>query len=49
VPELKWHWHAGVMYRNESYLPPAARRLITMLREMFAKPLPESGKRGANR
>jgi DNA-binding transcriptional LysR family regulator len=42
VPELKWHWHAGVMYRNESYLPPEARRLITMLREMFANPLPES-------
>jgi DNA-binding transcriptional LysR family regulator len=32
VEELKWPRAVGVIYRNESYLSPAARRLIRLLR-----------------
>lgn len=33
VEELRWRRQVGVICRNESYLSPAARRLIAMLRE----------------
>ena len=32
VDELKWRRPFGVIYRNEAYLSPAARRLIEVLR-----------------
>jgi DNA-binding transcriptional LysR family regulator len=32
VKELKWHRSVGVIYRKESYLSPAARRLIHLLK-----------------
>jgi len=32
VKELEWHRAVGVIYRNESYLSPAARRLIGLLK-----------------
>ena len=32
VEELKWLREVGVIYRNESYLSPAARRMIRLLR-----------------
>jgi DNA-binding transcriptional LysR family regulator len=32
VEELKWRRPVGVIYRNEAYLPPAARRLIDLLK-----------------
>lgn len=32
VEELKWRRPVGVIYRNEAYLPPAARRLIELLK-----------------
>ena len=32
VEELQWRRAVGVIYRNESYLSPAARRLIRLLR-----------------
>ncbi len=32
VEELKWRRAVGVIYRNESYLSPTARRLIRLLR-----------------
>lgn len=38
VKELEWHRAVGVIYRNESYLPPAARRLIRLLKAVV--PLP---------
>jgi DNA-binding transcriptional LysR family regulator len=32
VEELRWRRPVGVIYRNEAYLPPAARRLIDLLK-----------------
>lgn len=32
VVELRWHRQVGVIYRSEGYLPPAARRLIALLK-----------------
>jgi DNA-binding transcriptional LysR family regulator len=32
VKELEWHRGMGVIYRNDSYLSPAARRLIEVLK-----------------
>jgi DNA-binding transcriptional LysR family regulator len=34
VEELKWRRAVGVIYRNESYLSPAARRVIRLLGAM---------------
>ena len=38
VEELEWHRAVGVIYRNESYLSPAARRLIRLLRAVVPHP-----------
>ena len=32
VPELEWNRAVGVIYRNEAYLSPAARRLIRLIK-----------------
>ena len=40
VDELKWHRRVGVIHRKESYLPPAAGRLIAMLREIPHQSMP---------
>lgn len=32
VDELRWRRPIGIIYRNEAYLPPAARRLIDLLK-----------------
>jgi DNA-binding transcriptional LysR family regulator len=37
VEELKWRRPFGVIYRNEAYLSPAARRLIEVLRAKAAR------------
>jgi len=37
VDELKWRRPFGVIYRNEAYLSPAARRLIELLRARAAR------------
>lgn len=37
VEHLEWHRAVGVIYRNESYLSPAARRLIRLLRAVNKK------------
>ena len=37
VRELEWHRAVGVIYRNESYLSPAARRLIGLLRAVVPR------------
>jgi DNA-binding transcriptional LysR family regulator len=34
VEELRWRRAIGVIYRNESYLPPAARQLIRLLQTL---------------
>ena len=34
VEDLRWRRAIGVIYRNESYLPPAARQLIRLLRTL---------------
>jgi DNA-binding transcriptional LysR family regulator len=34
IQELTWRRAVGVIYRNESYLPPAARELIKLLRTL---------------
>ena len=38
VEELEWHRAVGVIYRSESYLSPAARRLIRLLRAVVPHP-----------
>ena len=38
VEELQWRRAVGVIYRNESYLSPAARRLIRLLRAVVPQP-----------
>ena len=38
VDELKWRRPFGVIYRNEAYLSPAARRLIDLLRAAAPQP-----------
>ena len=38
VEELRWPRAVGVIYRNESYLPPAARQLIRLLRTLRSRP-----------
>lgn len=34
VEQMKWSRPVGVIYRNEAYLPPSARRLIGLLRTL---------------
>jgi len=48
VDDLRWRRQLGVIYRNASYLPPAARRLIALLRQMPARPSRGNGKPLAN-
>jgi DNA-binding transcriptional LysR family regulator len=38
VDELRWRRAMGVIYRSESYLPPAARRLVSLLRKVPPQP-----------
>lgn len=38
VDELRWRRPVGVIYRQEAYLPPAARRLIELLGAVEARP-----------
>jgi len=40
VDELKWRRAVGVIYRNGSYISPAARRLIRLLRTVASRPAP---------
>ena len=49
LDELKWRPKVGVIYRKESYLPPEARRLIAMLREMQDRPSPARRSASATR
>jgi hypothetical protein len=36
VSKLSWRRRVGVTHRRESYLPPAARTLIAILKELGA-------------
>lgn len=48
VDDLRGRRQLGVIYRNASYLPPAALRLIALLRQMFPRPSRGNGKPLAN-
>jgi DNA-binding transcriptional LysR family regulator len=48
VDDLKWRRAVGVIYRNGSYMSPAARRLIRLLRTVASQPAHMDSRRIAN-